>query len=119
MGSDRQGSGGPDQFAQLVHPLRLGHGAQPAADHLCGVDSLPRVPAEEGVDGHAQGAGDGGEELHIREAAFLPLAHRLGGDPYHLSQLFLGEAPLFAERGDALIQQTGHPITSFRLMVVL
>ena len=75
-------------------------------------------PAKEGVDGDPQPVGQGGKELHIGRAALFPLAHRLGGHPQRLAQLFLGKAPLTAQLGYAFTQDIGHMTTSIRLMVV-
>ena len=92
----------PDEVAKTVHPLLLGEGQHPAADRRLHIQPLLH-PAEEGVDGDAQGVGDGGEQGYVRRAALFPLAYRLGGDPYHLPQLFQGEPPLLAQCGDSFV----------------
>ena len=109
----------PEQAADLIVPLFLGDGVEPAGGGLVDVPRLAPLPAEQGIDGDAQAVRQGGEQLHVRRAALLPLAHRLGGHPRQLAQLLLGEAPGLAQFRDALAQHVCHISTSFRFVVEL
>ena len=73
---------GPDQAAELLHSLLAGKSLQPAACRVLDIDLFSALPAEEGVDRHPQGVRQAGQQGHVRRAAALPPAHRLGADAH-------------------------------------
>ena len=59
--------------------------------------------AEQLVDGYAEVIGNGGDQIHVREAsAGLPAGHGLGGDAQGFRQRFLGPLAPSAELADII-----------------
>ena len=97
--------GGKEQAAEAVRALLLGEGVQPACHYALHVNLSAGLAAEEGIDGDAEGVGDGGQKGDVRRAAALPAARRLGADPHGSAQLLLGKARGLAETGDVVAQR--------------